>query len=102
MINFSELSREQLQELNSLGKNYFLGREDFIKYLEAEVEEQESAKNARQEEDEKSAFSGRKSRKERRILKGILPSIFEKFLHYNSTQCFSLIFAEWLFSICTI
>ena len=30
---------------------------------------QESAKNAKQEEDEKSAFSGRKSRKERRILK---------------------------------
>lgn len=71
VINFSALSREQIQELNSLGKNYFLGREDFIKYLEAEVEEQESAKNARQEEDEKSAFSGRKSRKERRILKGI-------------------------------
>merc|ERR1711936_506652 len=69
VINFSALSREQIQELNSLGKNYFLGREDFIKYLEAEVEEQESAKNARQEEDEKSAFSGRKSRKERRILK---------------------------------
>ena len=68
-INFSALSRDQIQELNSLGKSYFLGREDFINFLQHEVEEQESARNARQEEDEKSAFSGRKSRKERRILK---------------------------------
>ena len=51
------------------GKAFFLGREDFIKYLQHEAEEQENAKNAKAEEDEKSAFSGRKSRKERRILK---------------------------------
>ena len=69
VINFSALSRDQIQELNTLGKNYFLGREDFTKFLKHEVDEQESAKNAKQEEDEKSAFSGRKSRKERRILK---------------------------------
>merc|ERR1711956_80798 len=56
-------------EINSIGRSYFLGREDFIKYLQHEADEQENAKTAKAEEDEKSAFSGRKSRKERRILK---------------------------------
>ena len=69
VINFSALSREQQLELNSIGKSYFLGRDDFTKFLKHEAEEQEYAKTAKQEEDEKSAFSGRKSRKERRILK---------------------------------
>jgi len=69
VINFSALSSEQQNDLNSIGRGYFLGREDFIKYLQHEADEQENAKNAKAEEDEKSAFSGRKSRKERRILK---------------------------------
>jgi len=69
VINISALSKEQQYDLNSIGRSYFLGREDFIKYLQHEAEEQENAKNAKAEEDEKSAFSGRKSRKERRILK---------------------------------
>lgn len=69
VINFSALSNDQQYDLNSIGRAYFLGREDFIKYLQHEAEEQESAKTAKAEEDEKSAFSGRKSRKERRILK---------------------------------
>jgi len=69
VINFSALSTEQQLDLNNMGKAFFLGREDFIKYLQHEAEEQENAKNAKAEEDEKSAFSGRKSRKERRILK---------------------------------
>merc|ERR1711956_24576 len=56
-------------EINSIGRSYFLGREDFIKYLQHEADEQENAKTAKAEEDEKSAFSGRKSRKESRILK---------------------------------
>ena len=65
----SALSTDQQQDLNSIGKSFFLGREDFVKYLKQEADEQEIAKTAKQEEDEKSAFSGRKSRKERRILK---------------------------------
>jgi len=69
VINFSALSRDQQYDLNSIGRSYFLGREDFIKYLQHEADEQENAKTAKAEEDEKSAFSGRKSRKERRILK---------------------------------
>jgi len=69
VINFSALNTEQQLDLNTMGRSYFLGREDFIKYLQHEAEEQENAKNAKAEEDEKSAFSGRKSRKERRILK---------------------------------
>jgi len=69
VVNFSALSRDQQDDLNSIGRSYFLGREDFIKYLQHEAEEQEYAKTAKAEEDEKSAFSGRKSRKERRILK---------------------------------
>lgn len=69
VINFSALGPEQQQDLNLIGKTYFLGREDFVKFLKQEAEEQENAKNAKAEEEEKSAFSGRKSRKERRILK---------------------------------
>ncbi len=69
VINYSALSRDEMQDLNTFGKSYFLGREDFVKYLKYEAEEQENAKTAKAEEDEKSAFSGRKSRKERRILK---------------------------------
>merc|ERR1711881_572190 len=69
VVNFSALSRDQQYDLNSIGRSYFLGREDFIKNLQHEAEEQENAKTAKAEEDEKSAFSGRKSRKERRILK---------------------------------
>lgn len=69
VINFSALSYEQQIDLNSIGKSFFLGREDFVKYLKQEAEEQEFAKTAKAEEEEKSAFSGRKSRKERRILK---------------------------------
>jgi len=69
VINFSALSRDQQYDLNSIGRSYFLGREDFIKYLQHEADEQENAKTAKAEEEEKSAFSGRKSRKERRILK---------------------------------
>ncbi len=87
-INFSALSNEQRREINSLGKSFFLGRDDFTKYLEMEHMEQESAKTAKQEEEEKAAYSvhhgwffhwpvkliimalqGRKSRKERRMLK---------------------------------
>lgn len=69
VINISALNRDQYHELNSIGKSFFLGREDFTKYLKQEAEEQECAKSAKAEEEEKSAFSGRKSRKERRILK---------------------------------
>jgi len=69
VVNLSALSRDQQHDLNGIGRSFFLGREDFVKYLKEEVEEQEMAKTVKQEEDEKSAFSGRKSRKERRILK---------------------------------
>ena len=69
VINLSALSRDQQHDLNGIGRSFFLGREDFVKYLRQEAEEQEMAKTVKQEEDEKSAFSGRKSRKERRILK---------------------------------
>jgi len=69
VIHLSALSRDQQHDLNGIGRSFFLGREDFVKYLKEEAEEQEMAKTVKQEEDEKSAFSGRKSRKERRILK---------------------------------
>ena len=69
VVNLSALSRDQQHDLNGIGRSFFLGREDFVKFLKEEVEEQEMAKTVKQEEDEKSAFSGRKSRKERRILK---------------------------------
>ena len=38
VVNFSALSRDQQDDLNSIGRSYFLGREDFIKYLQHEAE----------------------------------------------------------------
>ena len=49
VINFSALSSEQVQDINSIGRSFFLGREDFIKYLEQEHLEQESVKTAKLE-----------------------------------------------------
>ena len=46
-------SQHQIVLLITTGKAFFLGREDFIKYLQHEAEEQENAKNAKAEEDEK-------------------------------------------------
>jgi hypothetical protein len=47
VINFSALTRDQQYDLNSIGRSYFLGREDFIKYLQHEADEQENAKTAK-------------------------------------------------------
>jgi len=69
VVNFSALNRDQQHELNSFGKSYFLGRDDFTRFLKQEAAEQDAVKSAKIEEEEKSAFSGRKSRKERRIMK---------------------------------
>ena len=38
VINFSALTRDQQYDLNSIGRSYFLGREDFIKYLQHEAD----------------------------------------------------------------
>ena len=51
-----------------VGRGYELGREDFIKYLARDIEEQEEARAARQQEEEKAKLSGRKSRRDRRMI----------------------------------
>ena len=62
------LSGEARKEINKVGRGYELGREDFIKYLARDIEEQEEARAARQQEEEKAKLSGRKSRRDRRMI----------------------------------
>ena len=40
VINFSALSTEQQLDLNTMGRAFFLGSQDFISYLQQEAEEQ--------------------------------------------------------------
>ena len=62
------LSGDARKEINKVGRGYELGREDFIKYLARDIEEQEEARAARQQEEEKAKLSGRKSRRDRRMI----------------------------------
>ena len=68
-VDIMALSGDQQGAINKIGKTYKLGKQDFIKYLARDIEEVEEAKMARQKEEEKAIFSGRKSRRERRMLR---------------------------------
>ncbi|XP_043220146.1 CLK4-associating serine/arginine rich protein-like, partial [Amphibalanus amphitrite] len=73
-LDVSQLSTEQYGELNLVGRGYSLSSTGFMDLLVADQEEQETARLARIEEEEKQALSvrtgsGKKGRKERRLLK---------------------------------
>lgn len=68
-VDVLSLGAENQSEINKLGMGYSLGKKDFVKLLARDVEEAEELKMAREKEVEKSMYSGRKSRRQRRMLR---------------------------------
>ncbi|XP_053201909.1 CLK4-associating serine/arginine rich protein-like isoform X2 [Panonychus citri] len=68
-INIETLTGEQTCRLNSIGTKFGLGSDDFVIFAEEDLAEAERIRIAKELENEKSMFSGRKSRRERRALK---------------------------------
>jgi len=68
-VDVLSLDPENQSEINKLGLGYSLGKKDFVKLLARDVEEAEELKMAREKEVEKSMYSGRKSRRQRRALR---------------------------------
>ncbi|XP_030753528.1 CLK4-associating serine/arginine rich protein [Sitophilus oryzae] len=65
-INVSKIDSAQAHEMNKHGQHFGMSGNDFYSFLTNDLEEAESYKLAKEEEQEKSLFSGRKSRRERR------------------------------------
>lgn len=65
-INVSKMDPTQANEMNKHGRSYGMSSNDFYSFLINDLEEAEAVKQAREEEQEKALFSGRKSRRERR------------------------------------
>jgi len=68
-VDVMSLGTAQQHEINKIGATYEMGKKDFVKYLARDVEELEEVKMAKDKELEKSNISGRKSRRQRRVLK---------------------------------
>ncbi|RXG69655.1 CLK4-associating serine/arginine rich protein [Armadillidium vulgare] len=68
-VDVLSLTNQQQRELNSSGVEYGLNNEDFMDLMSRDLEEAEALRIAKEHEDEKAMYSGRKSRKERRALK---------------------------------
>ncbi|XP_053399978.1 CLK4-associating serine/arginine rich protein-like isoform X2 [Mercenaria mercenaria] len=69
VIDVDTLNDDQIQQFNICGTAYGMGKQDYIKYLHRDKDEQEALKQAKLLEEEKAQFAGRKSRRERRIYK---------------------------------
>ncbi|KAI1284832.1 hypothetical protein HDE_12323 [Halotydeus destructor] len=67
-VNIDHLSHEDGIKLNSLSLKFGMKGEDFTRNLENDKVEAERLKLAKEIENEKSKFSGRKSRRDRKIL----------------------------------
>lgn len=68
-VDVNVLTIEQSKEMNDYSHAYGMESTDFISYLHLDKEEQERLKQARELEEEKAMYSGRKSRRERRALR---------------------------------
>lgn len=68
-VDVMSLGTAQQHEINKIGASFEMGKKDFVKYLARDVEEMEEVKMAKDKEVEKSNMSGRKSRRQRRVLK---------------------------------
>ncbi|KAK7060648.1 hypothetical protein SK128_024655 [Halocaridina rubra] len=68
-VDVMSLSNTQQQEMNLSGVEYGLNQEDFMSLISRDLQEAEELRVAKEHEDEKAMYSGRKSRKERRALK---------------------------------
>ena len=60
---------EQVLKINSIAQKYFIHGDDFVKFMEEDKCEAERIQLAKDIENEKSLFAGRKSRRERKALK---------------------------------
>uniref|UniRef100_A0A1L8DGF9 Putative swap mrna splicing regulator n=1 Tax=Nyssomyia neivai TaxID=330878 RepID=A0A1L8DGF9_9DIPT len=65
-IDISKLDTSQAHELNEYGRNYGMKSNDFYSFLTKDADEADALRLAKEEEQEKIMFSGRKSRRERR------------------------------------
>ncbi|CAG9822865.1 unnamed protein product [Phaedon cochleariae] len=74
-INVSKMDPGQAHDMNKHGRSYGMSSNDFYSFLTNDLEEAETARLAREEEQEKALFSGRKSRRERRYAAKTSPSI---------------------------
>uniref|UniRef100_A0A8D8FRP0 CLK4-associating serine/arginine rich protein n=1 Tax=Culex pipiens TaxID=7175 RepID=A0A8D8FRP0_CULPI len=65
-IDINKVGTTQAHEMNACGRHYGMKSNDFYSYLTKDSDEAEALRMAREEEQEKIMFSGRKSRRERR------------------------------------
>ncbi|KAG1676486.1 CLK4-associating serine/arginine rich protein [Nymphon striatum] len=68
-IEFDQLTVEQQTEMNAQSLKYGMEDKDFVTYMEKDKEEAEALRQARELEEEKAMYSGRKSRRERRAFR---------------------------------
>ncbi|CAN8000314.1 unnamed protein product, partial [Ixodes hexagonus] len=68
-VDVNELTDDQAREMNANSVLYGMEDTDFISFLHLDKEEQERLRQARELEEEKAMYSGRKSRRERRALR---------------------------------
>ncbi|XP_050083671.1 serine/arginine repetitive matrix protein 2-like isoform X2 [Anopheles aquasalis] len=65
-IDINKIGTTQAHELNACGRQYGMQSNDFYSFLTKDADEADALRMAREEEQEKIMFSGRKSRRERR------------------------------------
>ncbi|KAK3911971.1 CLK4-associating serine/arginine rich protein [Frankliniella fusca] len=68
-LDVSKIDTKQAHEMNRCGLSYGMSGNDFFSFLTDDFEEQEALKLAREQEEEKAMFAGRKSRRERRAFR---------------------------------
>ncbi|KAK6641957.1 hypothetical protein RUM44_013678 [Polyplax serrata] len=68
-LDLSQIDTPSAHEMNSVGQRFGLTGNDFFSFLTNDVEEQEAMRLARQQEEEKAMFSGRKARRERQAFR---------------------------------
>ncbi|XP_038046755.1 CLK4-associating serine/arginine rich protein-like isoform X2 [Patiria miniata] len=67
-VDVDELTDEQKAELNSVGERYGMKPNEYVRMLERDKHELDMQKRFKEIEEEKALYSGRKSRRERRML----------------------------------
>jgi len=69
-VDIMALGGDGTAEINAVAaKNYCVGKGDFVKYLGRDVAEHEELKALRAEEEAKAMLTGRKGRRERRLIR---------------------------------
>ncbi|GFG33479.1 hypothetical protein Cfor_06766, partial [Coptotermes formosanus] len=68
-VDVTQVGPQQAHEMNMCGAAYGMSGNDFYTFLTRDIEEKESLRQAREQEEEKAMYSGRKSRRERRAFR---------------------------------